>query len=398
MSVQVARLGDIAEDLRSGFACGVDDPDGVIQFRMNNVERDGALNWTKMRRVPEAMVKSGLTLQPKDILLNATNSPDLVGKTALFVGADEPITFSNHFLRLRMRTKAAEPAYVARWLRRQFELGNFKAMCRSWVNQASITRDQVSNLEIPLPPLDEQRRIAAILDKADQLRQKRRHAIALLESLTQSIFLEMFGDLAASTDKWPRVALSEVAEIGSGITKGRKTNSTSTIEVPYLAVANVQDKALNLATVKTIEATPSEIDKYKLEADDLLLTEGGDPDKLGRGTLWRGELPLAIHQNHIFRVRFTSAQIDPLYANWVIGSEYGKRYFLKSAKQTTGIASINKSQLSGFPVILPPVNLQRSFVKRAEAVSSQIRSHTAHLDSFNSAFSALQTSAFRGGI
>ncbi|RVE99702.1 restriction endonuclease subunit S [Sinorhizobium meliloti] len=399
MSVQMARLGDIAEDLRSGFACGVDDPDGVIQFRMNNVERDGTLNWTKTRRVPLSMVKSGLTLQPEDILLNVTNSPDLVGKTALFVGANEPITFSNHFLRLRTRVKAADPAYVARWLRRQFELGNFKAMCRSWVNQASITRDQVSNLEIPLPSLDEQKRIARILDKADQLRQKRRQAIALLDRLTQSIFLEMFGDLTTSGEKWlRRLTLCEVAEIGSGITKGRKTNSTTTMKVPYLAVANVQDKALNLAMVKTIEATPAEVEKYKLAANDLLLTEGGDPDKLGRGTLWREELPLAIHQNHIFRVRFTSPDIEALFANWLIGSDYGKKYFLKSAKQTTGIASINKTQLSNFPVILPPIDLQRSFVKRAEAVSSQISAHTAYLDSFDSVFSALKTRAFRGGI
>lgn len=251
---------------------------------------------------------------------------------------------------------------------------------------------------VALPPLDEQKRIAAILDKADALRAKRRHAITLLDSLTQSIFLEMFGDLTTGTRKWPTLPLWEVAEVGSGITKGRKLTSTEAVEVPYLAVANVQDKALNLTTVKTIEVTRSEIERYRLETNDLLLTEGGDPDKLGRGTLWRGELPLAIHQNHIFRVRFVSPQIEPLYANWLIGSAYGKSFFLKSAKQTTGIASINKSQLSDFPIILPPLDLQRAFVKRAEAISTQMVAQVKHKVSLDRAFAALGSLAFRGEI
>lgn len=399
MSVQTARIGDIAEDLRTGFACGVDDPDGVIQFRMNNVERDGTLNWAKMRRVPQSMVKNGLTLQPADILLNATNSPDLVGKTALFVGANEPVTFSNHFLRLRTKTKAADSGYVARWFRRQFELGNFKAMCRSWVNQASITRDQVSNLEIPLPPLNEQKRIAAILDKADQLRQKRRQAIALLDSLTQSIFLEMFGDPVSNPKGWDsQCILSDIATIGSGITKGRPPRGQATRAIPYLAVANVQDRALNLKSVKEIEATEDEIARYRILKDDLLVTEGGDPDKLGRGTLWSDELPEAIHQNHIFRIRFKDRRIMPLFANWLIGSERGKKYFLRSAKQTTGIASINKTQLSNFPMLLPPIDLQIEFVEKTRNVSAMqtaLRKKNILLDSL---FSSLQHRAFSGQL
>lgn len=265
--------------------------------------------------------------------------------------------------------------------------------------QPFITIGDARRTVIPLPPLDEQKRIAAILDKADALRRKRRQALALLESLTQSIFLEMFGDLTVCADRRLRcVALSEVAEISSGITKGRKTSSSEMVAVPYLAVANVQDKILNLDSVKTIEATRTEVDKFRLKFNDLLLTEGGDPDKLGRGTIWRDELPLAIHQNHIFRVRITSSIVDPLYANWLIGSAYGKKYFLKSAKQTTGIASINKSQLSVFPMVLPPIGLQRIFAKRVNSVSAHERAQMAHLNGLDSCFSALQTRAFGGGI
>ncbi|WHA42966.1 restriction endonuclease subunit S [Agrobacterium larrymoorei] len=301
--------------------------------------------------------------------------------------------FDNNVMGIYPKAKTVDANYLIRFL----DTVDFYKLANS-TTVPSLRKSVLSELRIPLPPLDEQKRIAAILDKADALRAKRRQTIALLDSLTQSIFLEMFGDLTTGTRKWPILALREIAEIGSGITKGRKLNSKEAIEVPYLAVANVQDKALNLTTVKTIEATWSEIERYKLEINDLLLTEGGDPDKLGRGTLWRGELPLAIHQNHIFKVRFVSSRIEPLYANWLIGSAYGKNFFLKSAKQTTGIASINKSQLSDFPMIVPPLALQRSFVERAETISTKMGAHLAHMESLNRAFAAIQTLAFRGEI
>jgi type I restriction enzyme S subunit len=210
-----------------------------------------------------------------------------------------------------------------------------------------VNREDIGELPITLPSIPEQRRIAEILDKADELRAKRRAALAKLDTLTQSIFLDMFGDPATNPKGWPEAAcLGEVADIVSGVTKGRQLNGKVTRVVPYLAVINVQDRALNLTTVKTIEATEEEIERYRLLKDDLLLTEGGDPDKLGRGTLWDNELPECIHQNHIFRVRLTSNVMEPLFLEWLIGSTWGKQYFLRSAKQTTGIATINMTQLS----------------------------------------------------
>jgi len=108
---------------------------------------------------------------------------------------------------------------------------------------------------------------------------------------------------------------------------------------------------LDLSTVKKIDASEAEIDRYLLKTGDILLTEGGDPDKLGRGSIWRNEIQEAIHQNHIFRVRinptsnFTS---EALMA--ILESKESKYYFLRSAKQTTGISSINKTQLSATPI------------------------------------------------
>ncbi|MGI0494508.1 restriction endonuclease subunit S [Alkalinema pantanalense CENA528] len=267
------------------------------------------------------------------------------------------------------------------------------------VAQPNISSRQLEEIQLPLPPIEEQKRIAAILDQAEELRSQRRKAIGLLDELVRSVFLEMFGDPVTNPKGWDESKkLGEVANIVSGITKGRKINSKSTREVSYLAVLNVQDRQLNLETVKTIDATEEEITRYRLQKNDLLLTEGGDPDKLGRGTLWNNELDECIHQNHVFRVRLSVDNIHPLFLNWLVGSQRGKTYFLKSAKQTTGIASINMTQLKGFPLFIPPLPLQQEFAQRVAAIETLKANHRQSLAKLDQLFASLQHRAFRGEL
>lgn len=261
-----------------------------------------------------------------------------------------------------------------------------------------VSKRIVEEIKIPLPPIEERKRIAAILDTADALRAKRRDSIAQLDALLQSTFLDMFGDPVTNPMGWDEsTKLGELAEIVSGVTKGRKINGKSTCEVPYLAVSNIQDRHLLLDAVKTIEATYEEIVKYSLRFHDILLTEGGAPDKLGRGSLWHDAIPDCIHQNHVFRVRLLSLErLIPVFLNWLIGSPGGKSYFLRSAKQTTGIASINMRQLRAFPLLIPPLSLQRRFASIVE--SRQKARLRAHLDELDALFSSLQSRAFNGEL
>lgn len=257
---------------------------------------------------------------------------------------------------------------------------------------------EVAKIKIPLPPLPEQRRIAAILDKADALRAKRREAIAKLDQLLQSVFLEIFGDPVTNSKGWPETDfLGDVADICSGITKGRRTTE-KTRETPYLAVANVQDRHLKLGSVKTICATDAEIERYRLAVNDLLLTEGGDPDKLGRGALWDGSIRECIHQNHVFRVRITSPSFNPVFLNWLVGSARGKRYFLSVSKQTTGIASINMTQLKRFPLLAPPIALQTQFALAVSKIEAHQRELEKARDSAEQLFQSLQQQAFTGTL
>lgn len=199
--------------------------------------------------------------------------------------------------------------------------------------------------------------------------------------------------------KWHEgVTLGELAGVVSGITKGRKTKTDALREVPYLAVSNVQDRFLKMNVVKTIEATEDEINRFRLCRDDILLTEGGDPDKLGRGTLWKEQLPECIHQNHVFRVRVCDDRVRPTFLSWLLGSDRGKAYFLQSAKQTTGIASINKTQINAFPLLLPPSSLQQQFEERLKDWEAHLEAFSASLAQTQALFTSLQHRAFRGDL
>ena len=171
--------------------------------------------------------------------------------------------------------------YVAAKLQRQA-----RGVAQSNIN-ISILREAL----IPLPCMAEQKRIAEILDKADELKAKRQQAIDELDKLQQSVFLDMFGDPVTNAKRWiDTEELCDHAMISSGITKGRRLREAEVTPVPYLAVSNVQDQRIVLEHVKTIEATSEEIARYALEKGDILLTEGGDPDKLGRGAIWEGQI------------------------------------------------------------------------------------------------------------
>jgi type I restriction enzyme S subunit len=160
-------------------------------------------------------------------------------------------------------------------------------------------------------------------------------------------------------NRWKKRPLASVAHIQTGIAKGAK-KLKNPVELPYLRVANVQDGHLNLSHIKTIEIDSAQIKRYRLQVGDVLLTEGGDFDKLGRGAVWKGEIDKCVHQNHIFVARPKPDVLLSDFLTLLTGSHYGKSYFRKCAKQSTNLASINSTQLKAFPVLLPSLPEQQA--------------------------------------
>ena len=167
-------------------------------------------------------------------------------------------------------------------------------------------------------------------------------------------------------DSWTLASFDDVFVIVSGVTKGQKIAQSEAIEVPYLRVANVQRGHLDLAVIKKIAVRASDKVRYRLRSGDILMTEGGDWDKLGRAAIWRDEIDGCIHQNHVFRVRPASVDILP---NWVItyaNSLLGRAFFEDASKQTTNLASINMTQLRACPLPLPPLAEQHRIVAKVD--------------------------------
>ena len=210
-----------------------------------------------------------------------------------------------------------------------------------------------------------QEQIVARLDIIEKIINQHKQQLKNLEKFTKARFIEVFGDMLLNSKSWREIRLDSVADIVSGITKGRKIKSAELYEVPYMAVSNVKNGYIDWTKVKTIMATKEEIKRYKLLPNDVLMTEGGDPDKLGRGAIIKCPPNNCIHQNHIFRVRLNE-ELLPIYFEYYLQQIKAKRYFLKCSKQTTGIASINMKQLLALPVLIPDMESQKTFAKFTE--------------------------------
>ena len=161
---------------------------------------------------------------------------------------------------------------------------------------------------------------------------------------------------------WVKVSLDQLAEVRTGVAKG-KTGLKDPITVPYLRVANVQDGRIDLSEIKEIEIEREKLERYSLKYGDVLMNEGGDFDKLGRGDVWLNQIEPCLHQNHVFAVRPQQEKLNSFYLAALAASYYGKKYFLSCAKRSTNLASINSSQIKEFPVLVPPISEQQEIVQ-----------------------------------
>ncbi|MBI4671783.1 MAG: restriction endonuclease subunit S [Chloroflexi bacterium] len=320
-----------------------------------------------------------------------------------------------------------ERRFLFQWLLSPFIL-EYVVAKQTGVKMPRLRTPDLESLPVPIPPLPEQHRIVkkieslfaeartarAALDRAEPLLKKFRQAVlsaAFRGELTErdandepaSLLLERIraerrekweADLRAkgqdptkakyveaeSPDTrelgelpkgWVWVSLSEVAEIRNGVTKGRDLARYKTLEVPYLRVANVQDGYLDLRAVKTIKIKEEELEKYRLKRNDVLFTEGGDRDKLGRGTIWHDEISICVHQNHIHCARLVTQFVLPEWITFASTLSYARDYFWNSASQTVNLASLNATSLKAFCFPLAPVAEQQRIVERIEALFTQ---------------------------
>ena len=330
-----------------------DGPNGINWIKIGDTDESMYITSTAQKIIPEGMKKSRY-VKAGDFLLS--NSMSFGRPYILKIDG----CIHDGWLLLRDKNEVFDKKFLYYYISSPTTYEKLRQLAVGGVVN-NLNSELVRNVEVPIPSFEEQRAVSDKLDCISGLIHKRNQQLTKMDELVKSRFVEMFGDTLLNTKEWTENCLETLADIVSGITKGRKVKEGSLVEVPYMAVSNVKDGHIDWTTVKTIMATRQEINQYRLQSDDVLMTEGGDPDKVGRGAIIKNPPINCIHQNHIFRVRLDEGNILPTYFAEYLQHQKAKRYFLGCAKQTTGIASINMRQLKSLPVLLPPLELQNRF-------------------------------------
>ena len=300
-----------------------------------------------------------------------------------------------------------DPLFVAYLLNATYSAGVNMPYIQQTTGIQNLRVFDYLNTHVALPPLPEQQRIATYLDAscaaidAAITAKRRQHETldalrksliqrAVTRGISEGVVLESTGNawMERIPRGWKLVYLKRIAEIQGGLTLGKQYEGPL-IERPYLRVGNVQDGHLDLADVSVIELPASVARGVELRPGDVLMTEGGDLDKLGRGHLWKGEIPGCLHQNHIFAVRCFLHKLKPMFLAYVTAAKYGRDYFEATGKKTTNLACTNATKVGEFPIPLPRLIEQEAicaYLERklgevkcvATAIESQIATLTAY--------------------
>lgn len=364
------RLGDVAEiNPRRSVDLGMTD---VVTFvPMSAVDEVSGTITQRVER-PLKEVRSGFTQFQDDDVIVAKITPSMEnGKAAVATDLANGVGFGSTEFHVIRSKGAVLPAFVWRFVRQRTFRQEAQKVMSGAVGQQRVPADFLKSYPIALPPLAEQTRMidasGALIARTDRATIELSKIPALIARyrsivldlafsgrLTADLRRHPAADTGSLPQSWKIRALGEISEIQGGIQVGRRRKAEEAlVEVPYLRVANVQRGWLKLDEIKTISVTEAERDRLLLKEGDVLMNEGGDRDKLGRGWIWEGQIESCIHQNHVFRIRLGDGILPPRYLSH-FANEKGQSYFFDEGTQTTNLASISKSKVAALPVPVPP--------------------------------------------
>lgn len=325
-----------------------------------------------------------------DVLVS-TVRPNLNG-VALVPTELDGATASTGFCVIRPNPELLDSSFVFHWVKSP-------SFVSSMVNQATgasypaVSDRIVLDSRIPFPPLPEQRRIAAILDKADALRTKRREALAQLDRLAQSIFVEMFGDPVTNPKGWPLRSFNDACPTRLGKMLDQK-QQTGQHTRKYLRNANVQWFRFDLSDLLEMDFDDAARETFALKDGDLLICEGGEP---GRAAIWRNQIPDCYYQKALHRGRPDPSLAHSEYLMWLLWC-LAQRGGLSDHVTSATIAHLTGEKLKAMQIPLPPLQVQSKFVERLKAHERLRLTAEQALTGQDSLFASLQHRAFRGEL
>jgi type I restriction enzyme S subunit len=396
-------LGDVIAESQPGFASGQRDPNGVIQLRMNNVDTRGNMLWNEFIRVPadQATIEK-YRLKPGDIVFNNTNSTELVGKSAIFKNHEEAIVYSNHFTRLRVKPNVADASLVTYWLISQWHAKTFEKICNRWIGQSAVKTDKLFALEIPLPPLNEQRRIASRLNEqlaaVEAARKAAEEQLQAARQLPSAYLRQVFESDEAR--EWEFVNLRDIC-----ISDGQYGTSEKATElglgVPVLRMGNLVEGNINWSDLKYIELSEAEEKKYLLENGDVIFNRTNSVELVGKTAVFNGERK-AVFASYLIRFRLLPDKANPHFVAAYINSQSGRKFIEDNMARAIGQANVSASKMHRMPIPLPSLERQNQIMQELKSkqqnANNLIRNLESQLAEINRLPASLLREAFTGGV
>ncbi|MBC3884511.1 restriction endonuclease subunit S [Undibacterium griseum] len=400
MSFPIAKLGEVIEFIR-GITFKPEDTvkpfsaNSVIVMRTKNIQVNG-LDTDDLIAVHESFARrEEQILRPGDLLMSSANSFELVGKTSYVNDLGYKSTAGGFISIVRGIDLKIDSRYLYHWITAPKIQLQIRLCGRQTTNISNLDVHRFKELEIPVPPLTEQKRIAAILDKADSMRRKRQQAIKLADEFLRAVFLEMFGDPVTNSKGWP---IGSIRELASSVSYGTSEKAHETIgEFPVLRMMNITyEGKWDFISLKYIDLDEKGKEKYLVSPGDLLFNRTNSKELVGKTAVYERTVPMA-YAGYLIRLR-TNELANPYYIAAYLNSAHGKMTLLNMCKSIVGMANINAQELQDIKICIPPIELQNKFAAITSAVSAHEKRMADTHAEMDALFQSLSQKAFSGQL
>ncbi|WP_377642332.1 restriction endonuclease subunit S [Oryzobacter terrae] len=392
--MKTARVGDLAEQLRgvtfSKFDAAPSPRAGYVPVLTAGNIQDGRLITSTLTYVPSSKVGAKQLVRENDVVIcTSSGSLGVVGKAARSDGS-----FSGGFgafLKVLRPGPEVDPRYFAHY----FQTPSYRRIISSQAAGANINNlknEHLNNLDIPLPPLPEQRRIAAILDHADALRAKRRRVLAQLNSLTQSMFHHTFGsesrvDFGTLMADGPKNGLYRPAsDYGSG---------TPIVRIDSFKFGS---SVIHVDSLRRLRASPAQVQEFGLQVGDLLVNRVNSREHVGKTALVGPLQEATVFESNMMRIRVDRDLVLPVFVAEFMQTKDVRAQVKPMTKDAVNQSSINQTDVRSIQVPLPSLDVQRVFAARVALIDSQGDLIRRALVADETLFASLQVRAFRGEL
>jgi type I restriction enzyme, S subunit len=399
MDIPTIKVSELAEQIR-GVSYGKQDASPIPQFghlpvlRANNITENG-LNYSDLVYVPSQRISIKQKIRQYDVIIAASSgSIDVVGKAAPSL-TDFDGAFGAFCKVLRPNSKV-HPTYFAHFFKTPFYRRSVSALAEG-ANINNLRNEHLDNFEIPLPPIAEQKRIAAILDQAEELRSQRRKAIGLLDELVRSVFLEMFGDPVTNPKGWETIHFHESFSVP--LRNGISPSNSGKVTAKVLTLSAITGRSFNEDAFKITTFQAEIVSHQTVDDKDFLICRGnGNLNLVGKGYFPLRKMPDIAFPDTIIAAQINSKYFARNFLQHLWNSEAVRLQIESLARTTNGTLKVNQTMLEGISLLIPPIPLQQEFAQRVAAIEALKETHRQSLAKLDELFNSLQHRAFRGEL